>query len=458
MRQRLPLLFGNLYRKSSSCSPKNISNPQTESIWREAKTAQQIVVCQERQFLLLQLTSFKRRIHTEMEGTQDIHGESRRQNARPGPSDAVEKRGAVDSVPEDWCDSGLDSLSGVGLGFEVPFVAYPEAEQMWTPGRSVSDIPDLPPSDEPDDRSTAECVSIGGGERLDSAIGDSINEDAVVGCLSDGIGTMILGEPAGTDRPAVSNTEEGRQRREELFNTLNFLSEDGDTVLHLALIHEQWGVVQCLLEEIVVDSTWIPYLDIQNDLGQTALHLAVIVDQSECVRALLWSGASAEIQERGGNTPLHLAVRELRTACVRELTSCSRTPPVHLNITSYAGVSALHLAVHRGNCEIIKMLLEAGADVNQRDLGSGRSPLHWAVESQRSEVVELLLSAGALVNQRSYAGHTPFYCALYRPNKDVQALLRARGATYTQDDEEEEYRESEEEEFDDVIINGQRVL
>lgn len=458
MRQRLPLLFGNLSRKSSSCSPKNISNPQTESIWREAKTAQQIVVCQERQFLLLQLTSFKRRIHTEMEGTQDIHGESRRQNARPGPSDAVEKRGAVDSVPEDWCDSGLDSLSGVGLGFEVPFVAYPEAEQMWTPGRSVSDIPDLPPSDEPDDRSTADCVSIGGGERLDSAIGDSINEDAVVGCLSDGIGTMILGEPAGTDRPAVSNTEEGRQRREELFNTLNFLSEDGDTVLHLALIHEQWGVVQCLLEEIVVDSTWIPYLDIQNDLGQTALHLAVIVDQSECVRALLWSGASAEIQERGGNTPLHLAVRELRTACVRELTSCSRTPPVHLNITSYAGVSALHLAVHRGNCEIIKMLLEAGADVNQRDLGSGRSPLHWAVESQRSEVVELLLSAGALVNQRSYAGHTPFYCALYRPNKDVQALLRARGATYTQDDEEEEYRESEEEEFDDVIINGQRVL
>lgn len=458
MRQRLPLLFGNLSRKSSSCSPKNISNPQTESIWREAKTAQQIVVCQERQFLLLQLTSFKRRIHTEMEGTQDIHGESRRQNARPGPSDAVEKRGAVDSVPEDWCDSGLDSLSGVGLGFEVPFVAYPEAEQMWTPGRSVSDIPDLPPSDEPDDRSTADCVSIGGGERLDSAIGDSINEDAVVGCLSDGIGTMILGEPAGTDRLAVSNSEEGRQRREELFNTLNFLSEDGDTVLHLALIHEQWGVVQCLLEEIVVDSTWIPYLDIQNDLGQTALHLAVIVDQSECVRALLWSGASAEIQERGGNTPLHLAVRELRTACVRELTSCSRTPPVHLNITSYAGVSALHLAVHRGNCEIIKMLLEAGADVNQRDLGSGRSPLHWAVESQRSEVVELLLSAGALVNQRSYAGHTPFYCALYRPNKDVQALLRARGATYTQDDEEEEYRESEEEEFDDVIINGQRVL
>lgn len=163
-----------------------------------------------------------------MEGTQDIHGESRRQNARPGPSFTVEKRGAVDTAPEDWCDSGLDSLSGVGLGFEGPYGTYTEAEEMWTPGRSVSEIP---PSDESDNRSTMDCVSIGGGERLDSAIGDSINEDAVVGCLSDGIGTMILNEPAGTDRLAVSDTEESqtRQRREELFNTLNFLSEDGDT-------------------------------------------------------------------------------------------------------------------------------------------------------------------------------------------------------------------------------------
>lgn len=233
-----------------------------------------------------------------MEGTQDIHGESRRQNARPGPSYTMEKRGAVDAVPEDWCDSGLDSLNGVGLGFEGPYGTYTEAEQMWAPDRSMSDIPDIPPSDESDNRGTMDCVSIGGGERLDSAIGDSINEDAVVGCLSDGIGTMILSEPAGTDRLAVSDTEEGRQRREELFNTLNFLSEDGDTyvfvvfcclyiclfgrpldldcilsflslrVLHLALIHEQWGVVQCLLEEIVVDKTWTPYLHIQNDLGQ----------------------------------------------------------------------------------------------------------------------------------------------------------------------------------------------
>lgn len=390
-----------------------------------------------------------------MEGTQDIYDEARRQSARPGPSYMMAKQGAVDTVPEDWCDSGLDSLSEVGLEFEAPYVSYTEAEQIWTPGRSVSDIP---PPDGSENRSTMECMSIGGGERLDSAIGDSINEDAVMGCLSDGIGTMILSEPASTEALTASKPEVRRQRREELMNMLTFLSEDGDTVLHLALIHEQWSVVNCLLEEISLNTNWTPYLDIQNDLGQTALHLAVIVDQSECVRALLCCGANADLQERGGNTPLHLAVREHRIECVRELTSCSRTTPEHLSITNYAGMSALHMAVQRGNCDIIKMLLEAGADANQRDLGSGRSPLHLAVEGQRPEVVELLLSAGARVNQRSYAGHTPLYCALYRTNKEVQALLSANGATYTQEDEEEKYRESDEEEFDDVIINGQRVM
>lgn len=161
-----------------------------------------------------------------MEGTQDIYDEARRQSARPGPSYMMAKQGAVDTVPEDWCDSGLDSFSGVGLDFEAQYVSYTEAEQIWTPGRSVSDIP---PPDESENRSTMECVSIGGGERLDSAIGDSINEDAVMGCLSDGIGTMILNEPASTDSLTASKPEVRRQRREELMNMLTFLSEDGDT-------------------------------------------------------------------------------------------------------------------------------------------------------------------------------------------------------------------------------------
>lgn len=382
--------------------------------------------------------------------SQDFQSGCGKQDGQPGA-----EKGRSEIPPEDWCDSGLDSF----LDAENENVV----ERPWTRGLPV-DCGGVGESQ------SGECVSLGGGggERLDSAIGDSITDETAVESLSAGIRTVLLGgekeEKAAGERRERAREEE--QRREELWRTLSFVSEDGDTALHLALIHEQWGFVQYMLELISLNYTWTPYLDIQNDLGQTALHLAVIVDRSQCVCELLKAGACAGLQERGGHTPLHLAVREQRTECVRELTSCTRSAPKHLNITNYAGVGALHLAVQKGRCDIISMLLEAGADVNQRDQGSGRTPLHWAVESQNCAVVELLLKAGASVDQRSYAGHTPFYCALYRPNKRLQALLKSAGASTPEVDEddedeyddEEEERQSEEEEFDDVIIHGQRVL
>ncbi|XP_067113249.1 NF-kappa-B inhibitor beta [Osmerus mordax] len=381
---------------------------------------------------------------------------SGKESLRPDLGFGVDKHEILDSVPEDWCDSGLDCLSGPALSLDDSFNT--EVSQSWVPRSHTS-------HDDSDKRSM-DCSSMGGGERLDSAIGDSIT-DETMGNISQELGTMHLSEPViiesgddgNTGRQGAINPEEERRRREEIFNTLNFVSEDGDTALHLAFIHEHWAFVQYLLGMIALDQSWVSYLDIQNHLGQTALHLAVIVDQPQCVRGLLWGGASAELQERGGNTPLHLAVRELRHDCVREITSNCQSAD-YLHVTNYSGVSALHLAVQRGREDIIGMLIEAGADVNQRDLSSGRSPLHWAVESQSTRVVQLLLQGGASVDQPSYAGHTALYCALHRPNKEVQALLKARGASDTRQEEEEEEEEEEkesEEEFDDVIINGQRV-
>ena len=48
-----------------------------------------------------------------------------------------------------------------------------------------------------------------------------------------------------------------------------------------------------------------------------------------------------------------------------------------------AGATALHYATERGHREIVKLLLEAGADINARDDEFGATPAGWAIEHLR---------------------------------------------------------------------------
>ena len=59
---------------------------------------------------------------------------------------------------------------------------------------------------------------------------------------------------------------------------------------------------------------------------------------------------------------------------------------------------ALLVAIDSGHQEMAKFLIEHGADVNQH--GAGRTPLHSAVQQAMPEVVRLLLAHGADPNAR----------------------------------------------------------
>lgn len=56
--------------------------------------------------------------------------------------------------------------------------------------------------------------------------------------------------------------------------------------------------------------------------------------------------------------------------------------------------ASLHQAAYKGQIEVVKQLIDAGANVNKIDT-RGRTPLDYAVSMRRSEVVKLLVKAGA---------------------------------------------------------------
>lgn len=89
-------------------------------------------------------------------------------------------------------------------------------------------------------------------------------------------------------------------------------------------------------------------------------------------------------------------------------------------------VTALHAGASRGDAEIVKTLLEAGADANARQHG-GFVPLHSAAANGNAPVVELLLLHGASAGAKTDDGKTPADMAAERGYKDLAEKLRQAG-------------------------------
>lgn len=93
----------------------------------------------------------------------------------------------------------------------------------------------------------------------------------------------------------------------------------------------------------------------------------------------------------------------------------------------YAVTPFLIFAVKRKKPDMIKFLLDYGADVNIKDVW-GATSLHYAVWNCPTKISAILLSGGADVNSRDAHGYTPFYTVLIKRNRKLTNLLAAAGA------------------------------
>ena len=106
---------------------------------------------------------------------------------------------------------------------------------------------------------------------------------------------------------------------------------------------------------------------------------------------------------------------------------------VPVDVYSRNKTTALIRAAGEGHEQIVKLLLDRGADINAcNDLGFDETPLTRAAEKGRLSIVTTLLAAGASVNGSSrsttHAWSTPLEKALLNNHLDVAHLLRQRGA------------------------------
>lgn len=73
----------------------------------------------------------------------------------------------------------------------------------------------------------------------------------------------------------------------------------------------------------------------------------------------------------------------------------------------------LSRAIRKKNIDIIKLLIQRGADINYKD-ESGVYPIHLAILWQELEIVKLLINHGADINVQDDKGLTPLHFAILR--------------------------------------------
>ena len=131
--------------------------------------------------------------------------------------------------------------------------------------------------------------------------------------------------------------------------------------------------------------------------GTTALHWAVRSNDLTLVDRLIKAGAKATAENRYGVTPIFLACQNASGPVVERLIAAG----VSANATGPEGETALHTCAHSGNVDAAKALLAHGASVNAGDSWRGQTPLMWAAAQKHPQMIKVLLEAGADVNARS---------------------------------------------------------
>ncbi|KAF5644142.1 hypothetical protein F25303_6075 [Fusarium sp. NRRL 25303] len=192
----------------------------------------------------------------------------------------------------------------------------------------------------------------------------------------------------------------------------------GATPLHLAAQRECITVVERLLNLGHA-------VDKKDTIESTPLHSA---RNKDIIGALLSAGADVNARDFLGWTPLH---RVSQTASPEAIRTLLRAKANIFALTNDKR-TALHIATEHGSnmIETIKILIENGLDVNDRD-EQGSSPLHNACSRSSVKAAALLLVNGADVNAKDNKGTTAFQLAtrhpLSRATIDLVSLLVDHG-------------------------------
>ena len=203
-------------------------------------------------------------------------------------------------------------------------------------------------------------------------------------------------------------------------------------------------------------------LEVKNNLGATALMYACHIGRVNMLELLIQNGAKMTASLKDGSTCLHTAAERSGIAVLNTLLAYN--PKLNVDMFAEDKKTPLHVACEHYYLEMVKQLVNRGADISARIESTGATPLmiaarhgrdniveflidkgadisatgtnlvyqttalHMAAQYGHIKVIKLLLKHGANVNSRMTIGVSPLFAAAEAGNGEVVEFLLSKGA------------------------------
>ncbi|XP_078405072.1 protein phosphatase 1 regulatory subunit 12A-like isoform X3 [Cetorhinus maximus] len=204
---------------------------------------------------------------------------------------------------------------------------------------------------------------------------------------------------------------------------INYTNVDGLTALHQACIDENLDMVTFLLEHGA-------NVNQPDNEGWTALHAAASCGFMEIAEYLIKQRANVAAVNSEGELPIDIAQGEAMEKLLKEVikkqgidVEVARKEEEQRMVQDArqwlnrrkvedirhpkTGATALHVAAAKGYLEVMKLLIQAGSDVNSLD-NDGWTPLHAASHWGKEEVCRLLVENLCNMQAINKVGQTAF--------------------------------------------------
>jgi ankyrin repeat protein len=217
---------------------------------------------------------------------------------------------------------------------------------------------------------------------------------------------------------------------------VNQSQSDGTTALHWAVYYDDEALVRQLIRR-EADVT------ARNEFGATPLSQAAIIGNPDIIDRLLDAGADANEAGADGQTPLMVIARSGNLEAAEILVDDGADVNI---VEKWRGQTALMWATAQQQPQMVAFLLSNGADPDAQSSpnnwerqvtaeprmkvlpAGGLTPLHYAAREGCAECTKLLIEAGADINQTDPESVTPLLMANLNANWDSAKHLIEAGA------------------------------